>query len=782
MNMVDASSVAEAGPQQTRQSDLGDSTSGQGFGWRGARDVSGRARSLLRIFSFGILYCLVSVCGFAGGSAHAESDESDQTPAAAQSSRAELAPVLTELVVTAEKREERLLEVPVPVSVVDASQLTAANQVRLQDWYSQVPSLAFDEGVQSNQGFSIRGLGAIVMLDDVPIYGGVIPDIDPGNLSRIEVLRGPQGTLYGGGELGGVVNMVTLDPSTKALSAQVQSGVDTVKNGYDLGYTMRGAVNIPVSETFAFRLSGFSRQDAGYIDNPLLDIQGINRDSAHGGLITGFWKPSDSFSAKLDVLYQEIRGGLNDVDFYDSLTNRPLGDLQQGYVNGIGPYDRRLTGDILVLKGDIANFDISSITGYLVNHVTDYTETTPIFGTGAATVFPQVAVSIGGTPTAGVPLYTDQYETVLTQELRLKRTFAEKLDVFIGGYYARIRAPTRLTVLADNPVTGALGGVFGTFYLPTPQTETAGFADLTYRFTDQFDVQIGGRYSHIANTFQTIVGGPYVTVYGVTNPVGPETHASSNPVTYLFTPRYRFTADTMIYMRLASAFQPGGANAPGPGVPPEYGPVKTENYEVGFKGSFLDHALTIDTSIYRIKEVDISSPFYNSTTQETYNVAAGNARSQGLECTVQARPTGSLTLTSWIVFSDAYLTGFPQDQTAAAGGETVGDPLTNSSRFSFNASAHQEFPLWGATGFLEATTGYIGERFGPFAQPRQVYPAYAKTDFRVGATYGSWAGSLYVNNVADRRGEISGDTQSLIPYSRYIIKPRAVGLLVEWKY
>src|ERR1700722_14089664 len=196
---------------------------------------------------------------------------------------------LTEIIVTDEKREERLQDVPVPVTVISGAVLTESSQLRLQDYYTQVPSLTTTNGVQSSQAVSIRGLpSSTILLDDVPL-SGVLPDIDPGNLANVEVLRGPQGTLYGANSLGGLIKFVTVEPTSDSVSGRVEAGANSVHNRYDRGYNVRGSVNLPLTPDLAVRAGAFWRQDAGYIDNPMLGIDGINRDVAHGGQLTALW-------------------------------------------------------------------------------------------------------------------------------------------------------------------------------------------------------------------------------------------------------------------------------------------------------------------------------------------------------------------------------------------------------------------------------------------------------------------------------------------------------------
>ena len=214
---------------------------------------------------------------------------------------------LSEIIVTAEKRSERIQDVPVPVTALDASQLTENSQVRFEDYYTSVPGLSFAPNEQNNF-LAIRGISTGgysnptvgIVIDDVPFGGStaqgggqVMPDIDPGDLARVEVLRGPQGTLYGASSMGGLLKFVTIDPSTDAVSGRVQAGVSDVHNAGQPGYSVRASVNVPLNDTLAMSASAFTRVDPGYIDNPVYHLDGVNETKVMGGRLALLWLPSD---------------------------------------------------------------------------------------------------------------------------------------------------------------------------------------------------------------------------------------------------------------------------------------------------------------------------------------------------------------------------------------------------------------------------------------------------------------------------------------------------------
>ena len=577
-----------------------------------------------------------------------------------------------------------------PVTAISAESLTESNQTRLQDYYSSVPGLAIQpSGVQANSAIAIRGIttgsggGPTVgiTVDDIPFgssqsFLDSVPDLDPGDLARVEVLRGPQGTLYGANSMGGLIKFVTTDPSTDGVSGHVQAGTSTTQNGAELGYNLRGSVNVPVNETLAVRASGFTRQDPGYIDNPVLHVDGVNRTQVTGGLLSALWRPADAVSLKVFALYQHIKAdGQNAVDIQPG-----LGELQQSYTfPQVGGYDKKDQAYGVTLKANVAGIDVTSLTGYTINTYKDSWDVTWAYGSALPElVFP-------GTGAMGDPFF-DNYKTEkFSEEVRLTFMTGSHFDWLLGGFFTHESSQTLETTYAGDPTTAQLVGVGQASSFPTTYREYAAFADVTLHVTDRFNVQIGGRESQLKQTAASTATGPYVPLLygGIPSPlIRPEQEATANAFTYLVTPQFKFSPDFMLYARLASGYRPGGINLGNPAEPQSFGPDSTHNYEVGAKGDFLEHRLTFDASVYDIEWKDIQVAIYNSALNSTYTVNGNNARSAGLELSVESRPVGGLTLGGWISFDDAKLTeNFPPGSAAAGVYGASGDRLPLRAAF-----------------------------------------------------------------------------------------------------
>lgn len=712
---------------------------------------------------------------------------------------------LQEVIVTAQKREERLQDVPVPVAVVSADWLSTNELPRLQDFYSTVPGLNMSPpaGGSTSQNIAIRGVtsGAgggptvAVTIDDVPfgfstgLDGNIIPDVDPADLSQIEVLRGPQGALYGASGLGGLIKYVTVDPSSSQLSGRIQADALDIQNGNGLGYSVRGGANIPITDSFAVRASAYTRVTPGYIDNPILDVRGVNRETSDGGYLAAMWSPSGDFSLKLTALVQRDAGNGAEEVFLPT-AGQPqsygYGDLQQNYIGPAGGYEKKIQAYIATMKAKVGIVDLTSVTGYNDTHfIATIDETSG--GLGA------LAQAIYGV--SGAVFLADGKISNFSQEFRASIPFGDRFDWLLGGFFTHQVDQHNYGIPAVNTDTGAYVGNFLSNSYKAGEglkyQELAGFTDLTVRFTDSFDIQFGGRESKMTNSGDTAYDSGFFE--GNTTIVVPPFNSSSTAFTYLVTPRLKVTPDLMTYVRLASGYRPGGkADASEPTgtclqdhFPCEYAPDKTYNYEIGAKGAAYNGRLSYDASIYYIDWKDMQFRGTAKPLGLGYNTNGGGAKSEGVELSINAKPLSGLLLAGWVTYGKAVLTeNFPVTSTYYG---VSGDRLPFSSRFSGNISATQDFPISGSlTGFAGITAMYQGNTVGNFdvGPDRVIYSPYARIDLRGGFRIGEpWLINLYANNVADRRAVIGGGGAYNFPsYAYVVIQPRTIGISVRYSF
>jgi iron complex outermembrane receptor protein len=733
---------------------------------------------------------------------------------------------LTEIIVTAQKREERQQDVPISMTVLNPQALVENGQNRLVDYFALVPglSLSNDAYFGGTQYLSIRGLSTgynqnptvATVVDDVPVVGSLqtnngmtnSPDLDPSDLSRIEVLKGPQGTLYGANSIGGVIKYVTVDPSTSAFSGRIEGGgVDILDGG--LGYSIRGAANIPVSDTFAVRVSAFHRDDPGYIDNLTTGEHNINSADVSGGHFAALWRPSDNFSVKVSALIQQDSGNASIIN------SNSAGQFTQGDLNVTG-----LPGTLKYYNADqiysanvnwkLGNVDIASVTGYVVNRGQNWADDTAYFGGTAYDCaheqFPGKCQLPAGAASGilGAPSEIDVTVRKISQELRISSSVGTWLDWRIGGFYTHEDSPNAniYTIYSSDPTTGAISA---DLYTATGATltysEFAALADFTVHIADRFEVEAGGRESWDSQRFQTTItgAGTYAFTGSILPSIGPLTKADDSDFTYRVAPKFTISPNLMAYASVATGFRVGGpnsaayiGNAVAAGVPTSFQPDQTTNYELGIKGKSFEGKLTFGAAAYYVdwKNIQITVTRYLAGQPFTYTINGGRAKSEGAEFFVETHPIVGLTIGVTGSYDDAALT-----QDLPAGSQAYGlkgNQLPYSARFSGGLTVNQDIPLWsGWVGFVGGSVNYVDKRPyeftappapGAAAPPRLEFPAYAQSNLRTGAHNRSWLVNLYLNNVANKRGIVgiggNGSAGSTDGYYTSVIQPRTLGVTV----
>jgi outer membrane receptor protein involved in Fe transport len=706
----------------------------------------------------------------------------------ASSSQATDGPIkLEEILVTAQKRGERLQDVPVPVSVINTESLTNSNQVRVQDYYSTIPGLGLSLiGSGNSPTITIRGVttgGGTnptvgVVIDDVP-YGAstaqgsgyLVPDLDPGDLARIEVLRGPQGALYGASSIGGLMKFVTVDPSVERTSGRIQVGTSSIAGGDDWGYNVRGSVNLPLGETVAIRASGFKARTPGYIDNVQTGQRDVNEMDSDGGRLAAKWSPTDSFSLKLSALVQDNQRKGPDT----SRVQTGFADLEESVLAGSDTYGRKTQAYSATADAKLGSVDFTALSGYSVDRQEFALDRTSVYGTFAQSIF-----GVGGVV---APALIDTKK--FSQEVRATIPLGARVKWLVGGFYTHEKTDVTTAYQAAELATGGQVGALLTVAIPTRYEEYAAFTDFDIDFTDRFSIQVGGRASRNEQSFLTTRGGPLAASLFRGVLLVPEVKSSDTPMTYLVTPQLKITSDLMVYARFASGYRPGGPNtACTVNIPCEYAADRTQNYELGTKGSVLQGALTFDASLYRIDWKNVQLNLLDTATVTGYVANASEAKSQGVELSISAHPSSSFTIAAWAAWNDATLTRTLPPSAGALG--LSGDRLPYSTRFSANLSLDEEFPLAAtqATGFVGGSLSYVGDRqgiFEPTGTVRQDYPAYAQLDAHLGVKYDSWVVNAFLTNATNRRGVLSGGTDSrfLFPNSFTYIQPRTAGIHIQ---
>ena len=692
-----------------------------------------------------------------------------------------------EIVVTAQKREERLLDVPQSVSVISGEALQEKHSQRLSDYLTKIPSANIVENQAGNSRIVLRGIntggtGATVAtyIDETPIgsatglaNGAVLAfDLDPSDLERVEVLRGPQGTLYGANSLGGLVKYVTVAPSTGQFGANAEAGIESVSHG-NTGWWTRAAGNIPLSQEAAVRVSGFYRRDPGYIDDPTLG-NNVNDGDTYGGRLSLLFRPTEALRVRATVQLQNIRSnGTNIVDL-DPVTLEPsIGKLEHvRIVEEPNDIDYRVYN--ATIDYDFGPVTLVSSTSFGTLDQSQVVDGSGIYGPPLTFVF---GIPLGAAVDQGME--QDRF----TQEIRLASSTGTTVEWTVGGFYTHEKNRLSQNLYGVDALTGDAPAMLDGLILvdlPSKYDEIAGFANASWHISQQFDVDAGARFSHNKQSNEQNTAGPLVG--GGSSFDG---KSSDGVFTYSLAPSYKPNDNTRIYARVAKGYRPGGPNAVSPlapeGVPRHFGPDTTTNYELGFKAQTGDRLLTAEVTAFLIDWKDIQ--LLVQVEGLGVNTNGPSARSKGVEFNFTLNPVRGLSLYANGSYVDAYLT---KDAPALAGG-LKGDPLPYNPKWQSTIGADFEQPLSATlTGRAGLSWHYAGSRRTDFdaVNGQRKLGGFSQVDAHAGLEFGRFRLDAFARNITDSRGIVNigffGSPTGDLAAS--VIRPRSFGLVLGARY
>jgi outer membrane receptor protein involved in Fe transport len=767
----------------------------------------------------------LAALGTAAG-ATASAAEANPAPAPAEQPAAE--PETTqEIVVTAQKRPQVLLDVPQSITVVTGKTLEEQHANSFADYLKLVPGLQVDQDTPGEGRLILRGINAGgvastvgVYVDETPfgsssglVNGAVLAgDFDTFDVNRIEVLRGPQGTLYGASSLSGVLRFVTNAPSTERMMVHGRASLDSVKGG-DLGWSTNLMLNAPITDSVAFRASGYYRKNPGFIDSigtagtdivgftHTSDIQkNINDSASYGGRASILFRPSSAASIRLTAISQDIKVDAPTIVEADPVTLRPLHGLSQSqFVPQKADVAYRIynaTGEF-----DLGFADLTSSTSFGKQNQTLRIDLTfPLSG------FVQLPLAFGGLGLPDNEFIEGQRtnDKKFTQEVRLSKQTAFA-DWLVGAYYTDEKGliaqdfvalqPGTLTPLALPPIFAAIGGL-GEANISSKYKELAGFADATIHFAPQFDLELGGRYSHNKQSAHQVTGG------ALAGPSDFVVRSSENVFTWSVAPKYKVNRNTTLYARIAKGFRPGGPNVLPPGAPQELATYDSDSlisYEAGIKAESADHRLSLDAAVFHIDWDDIQLLATDTASGFSFNSNGGKAKSDGVEVTVGARPIPGLNLSANAAYTNARLA---QDVPADALGLVAarkGDHLPFTPKLATALNADYQWALGGNAlahfggswrHLSGQTASYDAVFRTTFGHQRHVR-AYDVIDLNAGVDFGRIDVQAFVKNLGNSHGVTSTTgTKIFGAFDIYpggaigtgIITPRTVGVSVGFQY
>lgn len=683
---------------------------------------------------------------------------------------------LGEVIVTAEKTSERLINVPISMSVLSSRTLLDLGATQFSDWATVVPGLEFTTAGAGNTQVTIRGVtmgydvGPTVgiYVDDVPYGSSTIFalnaqfafDAVPFDLQRIDVLRGPQGTLYGATAMGGLIKYVTTPPDTHSYSGNAQASISDTEHG-SINYNVSTAVNLPIRpDKLALRFSGYNTRDGGYIDNVALRDSDVNRSTTSGGRIDLLLTPTAPLSIRITGFLQNINRHGEATASYTYSGATPYGPLSQ-YRLYREPFDQRFR----VVSGTVGY----QLTGATVTSISSYQTVHTYYVADISSIYVPILNSLGLGPFSAVG-FTNTLETdKFTQEVHVSSDHTNRwLDWLVGGFYTH-ESSSNQQAFPSQALSGAPLPLETLYDISRPSIyeEYAGFGDLTWHFTPKLDVTGGVRYSTNKQQFSQSGVGPL----GFSLPTN---HSSQTVTTYLGDARYHIAQNATTYIRYATGYRPGGPNVLTiAGGPRTFQADHLSSYEIGLKADLADKRISIDVDAYDIK-------WNNIQIQKivegfgTYVNAPGGATIQGSELSLTARLTDSFSSALSLAYQHAYMNQSNSDLGAARG-----EQLPNVPRMAAALDARYTISPVAARPTIGAIVRYADARTVSFdnslSYPQYRLPPYTTLDLSLDFTFGTVHPQIFVHNVFDRRGQLG----VLLPQfgARVaLVQPRTVGV------
>ena len=694
-----------------------------------------------------------------------------------------LAASVGEVVVTARRTKEKAQEVPIALSVLSGANLAQTGAYTLADVQAQTPSFTAYQTNARNSSIGIRGIGVSSAADGLDTSVGVYVDNvylgRPGmaledliDVDRVEVLRGPQGTLFGRNSSAGVINITTKAPSFDfGGTAEASIG--------DYGYNQeKVSVTGPiVADQLAFRLTAFNTHRDGYIDNPTTGIP-ANSVGRHGGRLQFLYTPSSRLSVRLIAEYSNE----NDTCCVSvvaqvppasiaSTTARTLTALGQlGYTPSVdlgtslnnAPQNMRTDqhSASAQVDYDLGWADLTSITAYRYWHFDPLqdSDNTPL---------DVIQVNVAQTR-------DQQY----SQEFRLASKpgrftwqagvylFDQHLnDHYILNQFGRDASAFYTDYLRTaSPLAAAVVIAPGSQYIEDTVADTksaAVFGQANYKLTDQLTLTGGIRYTH-DDKHGISATSTYLTPYAATSiPFNYDVKVSDNNLSWLASAAYKLTPDTLLYVTYSTGYKSAGLNlnsAVTAGTPLVLQPEKVRDWEGGIKQTLFGQRLALDLDGYITHLSGLQANIYPTNGAKSYLTNVGDVLARGVEAQATLYVTHGLSLDLNGSYNDAHYTNYtngPCPLGTSGVCDLTGKPLYEAPKWIENATVQYRFDLTPKVQpYVQAQYSHRSSAFGTVDDgPLTVIPAYSLVNFRVGAAVddGRYDVSLWLNNAFAER-------------------------------
>jgi outer membrane receptor protein involved in Fe transport len=761
-----------------------------------------------------------------------------------------------EITVTATKRASTIKDVPFSINAQTQEDIQASGATNLEELARNVAGLTIQNLGPGQSQVAIRGVSAGQIVRDQPgvkeqvgVYldESVIslslftPDLDLFDLNRVETLRGPQGTLFGSGSVGGTIRYITNQPDLEAFGGMVEGDLNSITDG-ETGGHIKGVINLPFGDgKAALRAVGYHTQYAGYIDalgENGTKVSDVNSGTRSGGRVALRWEPTDTFAITPRVIYQEITtDGFNRQEAFNLYANpytttRPaiqLGEREQ-YLLGPEEFsDETLIADVTVEWG-FGSVDLT--------YNGAYTERDILVSRDASALTGSVSIDLGY-PDAGVLLYSNLQDTTAieqtTHELRLasnndgrwqwlggvffsntERVYAQRLPTPGYEFYTDLVLGQGTSAAVANGFPD-LDSPFNSD-LPYDLDQTAVFGEVSFDITDQFQLTVGGRWYDYSETRSITTGGLFAN--GDTNVID-KTSADG------FTPRVMASFDmnenVTFNAQASQGFRLGGVNDPlNPALctPADrlifggfqsYDDETLWNYELGVKTRY-SNGLSFNAAVFhtQIDNLQVTLDAGSCSSRVSFNVE--DSHTTGVELELTATPTDRWLLTLALSALEAEFDSTVEDALGnVLGGVEDGNRLASVPDFQAAVTATYTIPvsMMGAEDmYFTGTFHHIGDRItqpsdqvagaGDFTSGlpfggatgnevtslNLLLDSYQLLNLRAGLAWDRWDAVLYVNNATDENTNLSFDRErgGRARLGFRTNQPRTIGLTARWSF
>ncbi|WP_129782249.1 TonB-dependent receptor domain-containing protein [Peristeroidobacter soli] len=693
---------------------------------------------------------------------------------------------LEEIVVTATKRKERLRDLAGAASATTGVQLSAIGAQSNADYLGRLPGVVFNEGTSGQSTVTIRGIGTTAGVDqgqgptgyfinEVPLaepsYASGIPDIDTFDLDRVEVLRGPQGTLFGSSSLGGAVNYIVKTADPAQFDAATETTVRSIDHsGGDLSYTAKAMFNLPlITDKLAVRVVGSTRYDAGYISNVGTGVEDANDTEVNGVRASIVFSPTETTRLSLLSLYQE-----NQLDDFQAVQSTYGRYHRSTHFPAPSEYNIELHS--LRLDQDVS---FANLTVLASTHDKDHVLDSDVTASSAVRTF---------VPN-GVLSREDFTTTMQTIEARLSSKDGGLLKWVFGAMYSDTEskvatlsiAPGGAAALAARYNPALLqGDMFNRGYSFRNGYEKALFGEASLTFAQDWTLTLGGRLFDTRYALR-------LERYGIQAPTGPLFIPEREAMDDGFVPKislaYRPTSDHTIYALASKGFRFGNPNTvadlPGFDTPSSWESDELWNYELGSHSVLMDGMFQLDASVFYIDWKDIQVRLVRPDNL-TYGTNAGTARSRGVELAAAIRPIDPMTLTTNVTYLDSELT---QTVTIASPPLLDGTQLPGASEWQISNTLTYNFDTVLSPSVI-LSHRYLSDAPETLQQPYVRVAGYNQFDVRTNFDLGRLDLGLFVTNLTDRRAVSFGYGISATGSGRneFITRPRTFGITLNWNF